>query len=56
MSEYQDMTNQDVDPIDEFAEIRDHEVRMHAEEEAHQLDGAQDQIEEYGALLDEEDD
>ncbi|MFG2780809.1 hypothetical protein ACGFY7_23515 [Streptomyces prunicolor] len=56
MSKYEGMTNQDVDPIGEFAEIRDHEIQKHAEEEARQLEGEQDQIAEYGALPEDLDD
>jgi hypothetical protein len=44
------MTNQDVDPVNEFAEIRDFEHRMHAENEARELEGEQDQLAEHGSL------
>lgn len=56
MSDYEGMTNQDVDPIDVFAEMRDDEFRMDAEREARELEGERDQLAAYGTLPDDLDD
>lgn len=37
MSDYEGMTNQDVDPVDVWEEMRDGELRLDAEEEARAL-------------------
>jgi hypothetical protein len=45
---YEGMTNQDVDPVDIFEEMRDAELRMDAADEAAALKAEQDQAAEAG--------
>lgn len=50
---YEGMTNQDVDPVDVFEEMREAEYRLDAEQEARNLAAEQDQAAEAGDDLDE---
>lgn len=38
MSDYEELTNQDVDPVDVFEEMREAEYRLDAEQEARDLE------------------
>jgi hypothetical protein len=51
---YEGMTNQDVDPVDIFEEMRDAELRMDAADEAAALKAEQDQAAEAAGPDDEE--
>lgn len=43
MADYEGMTNQDVDPVDVWEEMRDAEFRLDAEQEARELEAEQAQ-------------
>lgn len=44
MSDYDGMTNQDVDPVDVWEEMRDGELRLDAEQEARDLAAEKEQL------------
>lgn len=53
MSDYEGMTNQDVDPVDVWEEMRDGELRLDAEQEARDLAAEKAQPAEADGLEDE---
>lgn len=54
--QYEGMTNQDVDPVDEFEEERTATLFLDAEQDAREAREEQDQAAEYGTLPEDPDD